>query len=347
MEQLVLTNQQTAGLCWGLALLLHAGISLADGVFLLAQEEQGRYQELLNNLGGRLDEGALLSDAMEETSAFPNYVTGMVRIGERTGRMEEALSSLAAFFEERQRTDKLLRSAIAYPSMILVLMLAVVGVLLVKVLPVFDQVYASLGSRLTGAAAGLLHLGQLLEGAMPWLLGILAVIVVFGLVLYRFPRIRAACAAPLQRRFGDRWISRKFNNARFARAMAMGLGSGLALEEALELARMLLSDVPDAAKRCELCAKRLAEGDSLAEAMDGAQLLPAAQSRMLTLGLRGGNADQVMENIADKLSEDAADALDAAISRVEPAMVMASSLLVGLILLTVMLPLMNVLSSMG
>lgn len=347
MDRVILTNQQTAALCRGLALLLHAGISLADGAFLLAQEERGPYQALLNQLGSRLDEGALLSEAMENSGAFPDYVTGMVRIGERTGRMEEALNTLGAYFEERQRTDKLLRSAVAYPSMILVLMLAVVGVLLVKVLPVFDRVYASLGSRLTGAAAGLLHLGQLLEAALPGLLAILAVIVVIGLVLYRFPRLREGCTAPLQKKFGDRGISRKFNNARFARAMAMGLGSGLALEEALELARMLLSDVPGAAKRCTLCAERLAQGASLAEAMDAAQLLPAAQSRMLTLGLRGGNADQVMENIADRLSEDASDALEAAISRIEPAMVMVSSLLVGLILLTVMLPLMNILSSMG
>lgn len=339
----VLSNQETADACRGLALLLHAGIPLADGVFLLAQEEPDKQAALLNNLGHRLDAGALLSDAMEESDAFPNYVTGMVRIGERTGRMEEALNSLADYFEERQRTSKLLRSAVAYPSMILALMLAVIGVLLVKVLPVFDRVYASLGSRLTGAAAGLLQLGQLLEGALPWILALLVMLAALVLLLYKSPRLRTQ----LQTAFGDRWISRKFNNARFARAMAMGLGSGLTLEEALDLAQSLLSDVPRAAERCGICAARLKEGASLADAMAAAQLLPAAQSRMLALGLRGGNADQVMEKIADTLMEEAEEALEALISRVEPAMVMASSLLVGLILLTVMLPLMNILSSLG
>lgn len=347
MEHLVLTNQETAGLCRGLALLLHAGISLADGVYLLAREEQGTYQTLLKELGQRLDEGALLSDAMEESRAFPGYVTGMIRIGERTGRMEEALASLAAYFEERQRTNRLLRSAIAYPSMILLLMLAVVGVLLIKVLPVFDQVYASLGSRLTGVAGGLLHFGQLLEGALPLLLACLVLLVAAVLVFSRVPALRDSLTLRLQTRFGDRGISKKFNNARFARAMAMGLGSGLPLEDALELARMILSDVPGAAKRCGICAKHLSDGDSLADAMDAAQLLPAAQSRLLAIGLQGGNADQVMEHIAEQLAEDAAQGLDSAISRVEPAMVMVSSLLVGLILLAVMLPLMNILSSLG
>ncbi len=339
----VLTNQALSGLCRGLALLLHAGISLADGIFLLEQEEQDALKPLLGRLGRAMDQGETLADAMEESGAFPHYVTGMVRIGHRTGRMEEALNSLADYFDQRRRTDAMLRSAVAYPSMLLALMLAVVGVLLIQVLPVFDRVYASLGSRLTGAAAGLLHLGQLLQRALPWLLVLLITAAGIVLAFWKIPALRSK----FQARFGDRGISRHFHNARFARAMAMGLGSGLTLEEALELAELLLSDVPGAAARCRLCAQRLNEGDSLADAMAAAQLLPAAQSRMLALGLRGGNSDLVMERIADAMMEEAEATLTARIAKIEPAMVLGASLLVGLILLTVMLPLLNILSSLG
>lgn len=347
MKQVTLTNPETCGLCRGLALLLHAGIPLADGVFLLAQEEQGQLGELLPQLGNQLDQGALLSAAMEESGVFPGYVTGMVRIGERTGRMEEVLNSLASYYDERHRISCRLRSALAYPSMILLLMLAVIGVLLIKVLPVFDAVYASLGSRLTGIASGLLHFGQILKEALPFLLALLLIIAGAVLLFSCWASFREKCTAIAQKWFGDRGISRKFHNARFARALAMGLGSGLPLEEALELARLLLSDVPGAARRCELCAKSLAEGASLADAMGRAELLPAAHCRMLALGLRGGNADQVMDEIADRMMEDAANALDTGISRVEPAMVLTASLLVGMILLAVMLPLMNIMSSIG
>lgn len=348
MDRPTLTNQENAGLCRGLSLMLHAGIPLSDGAYLLAQEEQGQYQQQqLTALGQKLDEGMLLSSAMEEIGAFPDYVTGMVRIGERTGRMEEALNSLSAYYEERHRTNKRLRSALAYPSMILLLMLAVIAVLLIKVLPVFDEVYASLGSRLTGAAAGLLHLGQALETALPVLLALLAAAVIAVLLFSCWAPFRKKCTDFAQKHFGDRGISRKFNNARFARALAMGLKSGLPLEESIELAKMLLSDVPGAAKRCEVCAAKLSEGASLSEAMDEAGLLPAASCRMLTVGLRGGNGDQVMEEIAHALMEDASDALEAGISRVEPAMVLTASALVGAILLSVMLPLMNIMSSMG
>lgn len=342
-----LTNQEISGLCRGLALMLHAGISLADGVFLMAREESGPFREGLEELGRRLDDGALLSKAMEDMGGFPDHVTGMVRIGEQTGRMEESLNSLAAFYEERQRISNRLRSAFAYPSMILLLMLAVVGVLLIQVLPVFEKVYASLGSRLTGIAAGLLQLGQILEAALPMLLGLLILIAEAVLLYACWTPFREWCGGCWQKRFGDRGLSRKFNNARFARAMAMGLGSGLPLEEALDLSRLLLSDIPGAVKRCEICAQGLRRGDSLADAMGAAQLMPRAHCRMLTMGLKGGNSDRVMEEIADSLMADANEALDTAISRVEPAMVLSASALVGVILLSVMLPLMNIMTALG
>lgn len=341
------TDPQLCALCRGLSLMLHAGISLADSAFLLAEEEQGDYRSLLEDLGQRLDQGMLLSDAMEGSGAFPGYVTGMVRIGEASGQLEEALSSLADHFEERHRMSRQLYSAIAYPSMILLLMLAVVGVLLIKVLPVFDKVYASLGSRLTGIAGGLLELGQWLSGALPALLAVLVFAVIAALVLVLCHPLRERIAGFFRKRFGDRGVSRKYNNARFARAMAMGLSSGLTFEETLDFAKLLLSDVPGAADRCALCAARLAEGASLAEAMGAAGLLDAASCRLLTVGLRGGNSDRVMGKIADNLAEEASLSLERTISRIEPAMVLSASLLVGAILLTVMLPLMNLLSSLG
>lgn len=345
MSQNTPSDLQLCSLCRGFALMLHAGISLADSAFLLAEDSDCR--ELLENLGKQLDRGSLLSGAMEETGCFPNHVTGMVRIGEETGRLEEALSSLADYYEEQHRIRRRMYTAIAYPGMLLILMLLVIGVLLVKVLPVFDNVYASLGSRLTGIAAGLLELGYGLQKLLPVLLVLLIITAIAAIILALCHPLREKCTAFLNRRFGDRGVSRKYNNARFARAMAMGLSSGLPLEETLNLANLLLSDIPGAANRCRQCADALDAGSSLSDAMGKAELLDAAACRLLSVGLRGGNADRVMAKIADDLAEDASLSLERSISRIEPAMVLAASFLVGAILLTVMLPLMNILSTLG
>ena len=341
-----LTNQQCSGLFGGLALLLHAGIPLADGVYLLVEQEQDELKQLLTELGQRLDEGATLSAAVEESGLFSEYVVGMIRVGEQTGRLEECFCELDAYYRQQQRTAERLRSALAYPSVILLLMLVVLGVLLVYVLPVFDRVYASLGSRLTGVAAWLLQLGLLLKKALPMLLVLLAVAAAAAAVLAFSAGLRQKVVLAVKQHFGDKGVLQMFNNARFSRAVAMALASGLTAEEAVALAQKLLADIPAAAQRCAACAVLL-QTQPLYQAMTQTGLLPAVHGRMLAIGQRSGNSDRVMEEIADRMVEEAAARLEGLISKVEPAMVLAASLLVGAILLAVMLPLMNIMSAIG
>lgn len=346
-KQEMFTDRQTALFCRNLSLQLHAGISLADSVYLLAEDESGKLREVLQNMGKGLDEGAALDLVLEKDGCFPEYVRVMVRIGQQTGRLEQTLESLSDFYEQRSIQKRQIKNALSYPCMVFALMLVVVAVLLIKVLPVFDRVYGLLGSRLTGVAAGLLYLGQLLEAALPALLAVLMLVGILGLLYSRVSAFREKINGWFRVRFGDRWIARKFNNAHFAQALAMGLSSGLQLEEAMELTRELLKEIPGAAARFEVCTAALEQGAELPKAMAAAGFLPAAEGRMLTVGLRGGNGDRVMEEIADRLARQAEEALQDTVGKIEPAMVLAASLLVGLILLAVMLPLMNIMSTIG
>lgn len=342
-----LAHSEIAQLCRNLALLLHAGISLADGIFLICQEQTGPVAELLQDMGTQMDGGLTLADAMERSGAFPRCAAGMVGIGEQTGRTEEVLDLLAQFYEQRHRTARRIRQSLAYPAVIMGMLLIVIGVLLVKVLPVFDDVYASFGSRMTGVAAWLLQLGQLLKAALPVLLVILAAAAVAAVVYSYCPPVRQRMQAWFTDRFGDRGTARKFNNAHFARAVAMGLAGALPLEEALEQAGKLLEDVPAAVERCEKSVQALKRGETLASAMAEADFLPPSESRLLAVALREGSGDRAMADIADRLMENAEEALEAAAARVEPAMVLIASALVGVILLAVMLPLMNIMAVIG
>ena len=323
-----------------LSLLLHAGVGTGDALYLLGEDSP--HKKLLSAMADEVDGGAALASAMRSSAAFPTYACGLVEVGERTGRTEEALAALSRYYEDRVRMDRRVRSALLYPAVMLALMLVVIGVLLVKVLPIFDDVYASLGTRLTGVAAGLLTVGRWLEGALPvfW-----AVLVLIGFLFTAVGPLRRSLVSFWQRGHGDRGVSRKLNNARLAQAMAMGMASGLPLEEALGLSAGLVEG--GARRRCEDCRKRLDNGEALSAALKASGLLPASQSRLLELGQRGGAGDASMEKIARDLSEEGEAALDAAVSRVEPALVLLCSVLVGLILLSVMLPLMHIMSAIG
>lgn len=336
------TDEEIAQLSLELSLLLHAGVGMADALSLLSEEEGGA---VLAYLTERVDKGTPLSGALRESEAFPAYVCGLVETGERTGRTEQALAALSRYYEERGRLRRRVRNALAYPAVMLGLMLVVVGILLVKVLPVFDSVYISLGSRLSGVAGGLLALGRWLESVMPALWAVLALAAVFAAACAVCEPVQRVVLGLWQRRFGDRGVSRKLNDARLAQALAMGLAGGLPLEESLELAAGLLEGGGRA--RCEACRLLLEDGSRLSEALEESGLLPRRCCRLLELGQRGGAGDTAMEKIAADLMEEGEAALEGLTARLEPSLVLACSLLVGLILLSVMLPLMNIMSAIG
>lgn len=344
---MLLKDLDTARICRELALLLHAGIGSADSIYLLAQDEQAPLKDQLEKIAEDLDRGVTLSEALHNGEIFSEYAWRMIQTGEDTGRLESSLHVLGDFYEERHRIGRQIKSAVAYPAMVLLLMLTVLAVLLIKVMPVFDRVYASLGSAMSGVAASLLYLGQGLDAILP-VLFILLLVLLAGALFFRFyPALRAKVVLAWQTRFGDLGIARKFNNANFARAMAMGLASGMAMDACLELAQNLLQYSPGAVQRCAACAQSMEDGDSIREAVEKAKLLPPNQCQMLSMGMRSGNADSVMDSIAKTTLEDAQNALDDTISRIEPALVLICSLLVGLILLAVMLPLLDILSVLG
>lgn len=343
MARKQLTNQEISGFCSSLELLLHAGLPEADALYLLAEDAPFPLADLYTQLGQGLDLGRPLSAAMSDAGVFPLYAVGMAQAGERAGRLEEALRMLASYYDARLRTEHYLRSMLTYPLVLLAVMAAVIAVLLIKVLPVFAQVYAALGSSLTGPAAVLLGLGQTLAGCLPVILPLVSVL----LLALTIPSLRVKAAALWQRSRGDRGVFRSFHNALFARALAMGFGSGLPLEEAMALASQLLSDQPAAVSRISGCIRQLDAGVPLPQALTDAGLLSASACRMLTVGLRGGNAGQVMDHLAEQMLEEAQDALERRLSRIEPAMVLVCSVLVGAILLWVMLPLMDILSAIG
>ena len=115
----------------------------------------------------------------------------------------------------------------------------------------------------------------------------------------------------------------------------------------MELAGRLLEDSPAAARRCEQALNKIQDGADLSYALQESGLLPPYGCRMLSVGLRGGNADQILDDIAARMLEDAESALQDRISKVEPALVLSASIAVGVILLSVMLPLMNIMAALG
>ena len=348
MKKTFLNNMEIADFCLQLALLLQAGVRLSDGLFLLAEEAQDTlHQNIFLDMTHKLEEGALLTEVLDAAACFPSYVVSLIEVGERVGRTEETLFALSHYYEEQEKRKRQLHNALTYPAILLLVMMIVILILLTRVLPIFDDVYASLGGNLTGLAGGLLSLGNLLSHMMPIIGIFLAIIVVLTMIVSISSGFRNKLLDFWMLHWGDKGIFRQINNVRFAQALALVYSSGLPFEECITLSGSLLKDCPPAAARCESCRAHLDSGDDLATALSKTDMMPASSCRMLMLAMRSGTGDVAITEIARRLSEESEEALETRLAQIEPSLVLVTSILVGAILLAVMLPLINIMKAIG
>lgn len=143
----------------------------------------------------------------------------------------------------------------------------------------------------------------------------------------------------------SRTLSRKIAEGRFAGGMALTLEAGLDTDESMELVGKA-ADHPLVTARIGKCASSLKEGRNFAEAVSESEVFPPVYARMVDIGVRSGSLDEVMKNISELYEEEIDGRISRMLSILEPTLVIVLSVIVGVILLSVMLPLMSVMSSL-
>lgn len=348
MKKYKVSNEDISNLCSELGYLLHAGIGNADALQMLSEDEsRTTFREILSSMATLADEGLELSEIFLKTDVFPDYVGKMIKVGENTGRIEEALEALTLSCGRKAEMEKRMKSSLLYPSILLLIMLVVIAVLLIYVMPVFNSVYSQLGGSLTGIAGGLLSFGRVLSKFVPALITVFCFAVLFLALFSSVPVFRDEIIENWQKKRGDKGVAGKLSAASFAQALALSMSSGMAIDEAVESSAELAADTPLVRERLSKCVEGLRNGENTALVLKESGLIPPSQCRILEAGIRGGSGEKAMEQIALRLTEESEQAMEEALGRIEPTMVVIASLLVGIILLSVMLPLINIMSAIG
>lgn len=339
-------NMEMASICSQLALILKSGISLLEGISIMLEDaDTEEEQRILQTLLDEVMMHGSLNLAMETVGLFPAYAVQMVKIGEETGTLDEVMQALADHYEREDSISKGIRQAVTYPLLMAGLMVLVIVVLLIKVMPIFNQVFMQLGTEMTGFSRVLMNMGNVLSRYSVVFAAILIVIVLAILVGTRTQKGRAFFHHLGYRIGVTRPMMERTAACRFASGMALTLASGLDPERSLELVGSL-NDDPDFQKKLENCKERLAGSEELSTALTASGIFSGMYSRMIAIGGRTGSMDQVMKQIADLYQDEMDDKMNRAIAVLEPTLVIALSLVVGVILLSVMLPLMGILSSL-
>lgn len=339
-----LTARELAGFCGQIGMLVHSGISTTESLHILCDESKtDTDREILTQLIRSIEESGSLSQALEEAGCFPRSMTAYVKTGEETGCLDEIMESLSLHYEQEEEISSEIRTAVTYPLIMLGMMAVVILVLLIKVLPVFQQVFEQMGMEMNGISRGLLNAGNVISRYSAVFLILAAVLI--GLILFfgltekgRLRLRKLVTHLPVFRE-----IPAAMDYSRLTQGLSLGLKSGLSPETTLQLTRSLLTQ-PETISRLEKTSALLDEGEAFSKALTESGLFGGMEGRLINVSFYSGSSDETFRKLSQQYTEKSINLISQAVSIVEPTIVILLSLLVGLVLLSVMMPLLGILS---
>ena len=345
--QKTLPPDETSLFCEQVAMVLKAGIPLNDGIETLARSYAGsRYGARFDGIRAALNRRGAFSAALEDAGIFPVYMLAMVRIGERSGKLDDVMASLANYYQWEAQIKTSVKNAILYPSLLVMMLSVVVAILVISVIPVFQRVFNSLGLLGGGPASAAMQIGVGVGKGMLVLVGVFAVLLALIGILLKTNRRESVLSLLARVIPAVRRVNARLSTARYASALSMMLASGYPLAEAIQLAPSVVTDEKHR-HQAERAAKELLGGTSFADAAEKSGLFDPMHEKMIRFGSAAGKLDAVMEKLSGIYMTEADDAIHNVIAMIEPTLVAVLSVVIGGILLSVMLPLLSVLSAVG
>ncbi len=324
-------------LCGELYDTVSSGMSINDGIYMLMGDNDNDI--ILENLLTETAKGCNFSAAVKHTKAFPSYVEEMIDIGEQTGRLDSVLKELSVYYNREEEVTRNIKNAVAFPLILLTILVVIVVLLLTQVLPVFDDVFRQLGVTMSASATALMNIGSAISTYAYIIIAVIAALVAGIVILYNIPATHETVMGIFQ----GRKLKRQMSSSKFASAMSMTISSGMDIDESLEMSKKLCDK--EAVGKINSCQEMMKNGLSFDKAVQKSAILDPASSRKLTISFHTGKTDEAMKKIAKDYSEKVNNSVDEKISRVEPALVIIMSLLVGFVLFSVMIPMLSVITA--
>lgn len=344
-----LSSSELSYFCSQIAMVLKSGMLLADGIEWMYNDiEEGSVKNVLELLKIELSNKKQLHKAMENTKHFPPYIINMSQIGSVTGRLEDVMSSLSDYYEREDSLKNKIKSSIFYPTLLFVMMSFVIVLLVTKIFPIFESMINELGGESIGQSSYFMSFSS---GILIGKIALVLVIAILILIVYIYILNKTESGKSLIRKFLINFIitksiMKKITAYRFSSALSLLLSSGLNVDKSLDI---LLDVVEDPILKSNIlkCRTFMNNGESFINSISKLSLFSSMHIQMLNMGQRTGEMDVVMKRLTNIYESEADRSISNAVSLIEPVLVGVLCIVIGFILISVMLPLMNIMSSIG
>ena len=337
-----LNHGQLCELTRQLATLLSAGIPLVDALSTLERQlAEPAIRNLLVAVRGALGEGHSLAQSLRRQGRlFDGLYCALVEAGERSGKLAPVLERLAEHLEQVQRQRHKARTAMIYPAVLMLVSLLVVVGLMTFVVPKLTEQFSHTGQSLPVITRLLIGISEGLVLVGPWLLALAVLTGIGGRLLLRKPHWRLRRDRALLRvpRVGA--LLTVLESARLARSLAILVGSGVPLLEALQVATATVAN-REVHRALETVRDQVEGGVSLHRALTGAGHFPPLLLNMVASGEASGTLPDMLERVADNQERGFARQVDTLMALFEPLMILVMGGVVLFIVLAVLLPIMQ------
>ncbi len=330
------------------SVMVDAGLPLVQCLELLAKEEPDkRLATAIDQVRQDLEGGASLADAMSKRPyAFDSLYTNMVAAGEAGGILDVILKRLSAFIEKQAKLISQVRSAMIYPIAVLSIAAIVVMVIMVKVVPTFTQLFEGLGAQLPLATQVVIWISKKTIVAMPFMIaGVFAGSYLFRRY-YQTPAGRFRVDATLLRMPLLGKIFRKVAVARFCRTLSTLMSSGVPILEGLDITAKTSGNaiIEQAIKQVRA---KIERGETIAAPLRASGVFPPMVAQMIGAGESTGALDTMLAKIAEFYEDEVDVAVAGLLTVLEPLLICVLGVIVGAIVISMYLPLFDLISKLS
>lgn len=331
-EDLVIFSRQ-------LATMVSAGIPLVNALDILGEQiENKTFKEVVLKVRDDIESGSSLSDALGKHEAiFSNLFVNMTRAGEQSGMLDEILDRVALYLEKTSALQQKIQSAMVYPAIISIMAIGVLIILLVKVIPVFKEIYSGFGAKLPGPTQILLNLSDFVRHYFLVFVG------AFVGGVFAFKRFASTSKGKL---LIDRGLLnlpifgpliKKIAVGKFTRTLSTLVRSGVPILQCLEIVGKTAGNkvIENAVESVRVSIR---EGETIAGPLQKSGVFPPMVVRMVGVGEQTGELDTMLSKIADFYDEQVETAVKGLTSMIEPIIICFLGIVVGTIVICMFLP---------
>ena len=340
LETFLIFNQQ-------FLTLIRAGLPILGSLDLLARRQKLlNFRAQLEDVTSRVKTGESISSAFEAQGGFPLVYTTTLLAGERSGNLEEVLQRFLDFQRVSLTFRKKLKASLIYPALLVVMVIGLFIFLITFVVPRFAQLYDQLNTHLPALTVFLLNLGK---DAQAYGLYVGAAVIALGYLAYRWMKTdtgaitvdRIRLALPI---FGNVWL--KYQVGLFSRTLSTLLTGGLPLVPSLETAARAI-DSRQIGSAVFRSVETVREGKGLSVSLAATKVFPELAIEMIEVGESTGALPQMLNSVAEFFEEDVQTSLTAAMSLIEPAILIVMGVVVVVILIALYLPIFSLSAGPG